>query len=190
MDEERVVQHFGRTGKITVEFILKALMYFNESNKNIVQFMQNMQPNDSVSGEMTWDKLMKSSDVMTIQDLQSTEVNLDKLKVELEKYGIGFAFYKHPDSNKVSMAYAVKHKDIVSKAFEDTISKIVKNPEGFSRNIKKDEKNMNVEEKLKYYKQKTSDFKANKTVDPKMSKESAFEDFFFDTAKNTGGKSI
>lgn len=103
-------------------------------------------------GETEWSKFMESIDPITIRDLKTNEVNLEKFKEELAKYDIGFSFYKHSDGKTISMAFSIKHKDIVEKSLAETLEKMVKDDK-FREEVKKDpKKKRDLDEKLRYYK--------------------------------------
>lgn len=189
MEEERIIMSFGKTGKVGVDFILKTLSYFSEAlNVSLSTFQ-----NQSIVGETTWHKLIRSNNKIAIQEMANTEVNLDKLKSELKNYGIGFAFYQKPNSNTVYMAYAVKHENVVAQAVSDVLKEIADNPKSFMNNIKKEPYEQTLNEKLKYYKKqeqaeiKRTSVKQQATIHKQDSK-SAFEEFF--NHKSPGGKSL
>ncbi|MBF0780593.1 MULTISPECIES: hypothetical protein [unclassified Granulicatella] len=148
MDEEHIVISFGRTGQIMADFMLKALFLS-------VDKIMELKGMRTFLGETEWQKFISGADKVDVQDLLTTEVNLDKLKTELERYGIGFAFYKQSES-KTLMAYALKHKAIVEKVFSEVIKDIIKEPKKFADSVKKHPHEKTVTEKLKEYKEKTA----------------------------------
>ena len=166
MEEEKVINLSYKFTKTTAEFLLKTL--FSGIDKGYEIYNDIRLGKRIFHGETEWNKFMESLDPTTIKDLQTNEVSLEKFKEELEKYGIGFAFYKHSDG-RVSVAYSIKHESIVSKALSETIEKMVKD-DGFSERVKKKEKNMNFEEKLNHFKNKE---KAKTTEEPKFTKEAS-----------------
>lgn len=147
MEDERVIEYLFSGSKITLEMLLKVLYH---GSAKLYGMAENRKLGDlKFDGETEWNKFMHSLDPITIQDLQNNDVNLDKFKKELEKYGIGFAFYKHHTGDKVSMAFAIKHKDLVEKALADTLEKIVNKDN--VKDFKKTPADYTLTEKLKYY---------------------------------------
>lgn len=191
MEEERVVITFGRTGKVMLDFVVKSLAFIATSTTHGVQWWRHSR---QFSGETHWNKLMNSGDKLGIQELVNTEVNLDKLKAELEKYGIGFAFYQQPNSEVTHMAYAVRHENIVKQAFQEVLKDITQNPKDFANTIKKEPHEQKLDEKLKYYKaQERSEVKQasmqKQATAPKMDSKVAFDDFV-NKFSQQGGKSL
>lgn len=150
MEDERIISITAQNSKLTAEFLIKAIftgrMFFYRR-------YQDKKLGDRIfHGETEWSKFMKSIDPITMRDLTTNEVNLDKFKEELEKYNIGFSFYKHADGKTTSVAFSIKHKDIVEKSLSETLEKVVKS-ENFTENVKKAPKKKDLQEKLNYYKQ-------------------------------------
>lgn len=191
MEEERIVVSFGKTGKICLDFIIKSLDVFASK---VLSAVSDAIYNRQLSGETSWNKLMKSPEKIGIQELMNTEVNLDKLKEELGKYGIAFAFYQQPNSDKVHMAYAMRHEDVVKQAYADVIKEITENPKSFMNTVKKEPHEQKIDEKLKYYKaQEQSEVKQasmkKQATTPKTEVKSAFDEIFSKFSE-PGGKSL
>ena len=150
MDDEKVISLTVKNVKLTVEVLLKALFMVGEE---VYRVYQDSKLGDRIfQGETPWNDFMKSIDHITIKDLKTNEVNLEKFKEELAKYNIGFSFYKHSDGETISMAFSIKHKDIVEKSLAETLEKMVKDDK-FREEVKKNpKKKRDLDEKLKYYK--------------------------------------
>ena len=151
MEDERVISLTTRISKSTIEFLLKTLWYGSLKAYEVQKDFR--QERRIFQGEIEWNKFMQSLEPVTVHDIKNNQANLGKFKKELEKYGIGFSFYKHPDGENVSIAFLVKHKEIVEKALNKTIEKMVKK-ENFVDNVKKKPEEKSIKEKLNYYSEK------------------------------------
>lgn len=156
MEDERVISTTANISKTTAEFLLK--MLYCGISKSYGMYKESKLETRVFTGETEWNKFMESIDPIQIKDFKNNEVNLDRFKEELEKYGMGFSFYKHADGKNVSLAYSINHSSIVEKAINETLEKIVRD-DNFIDKVKKTSKDNTLEEKLNYYTQqaKTTD---------------------------------
>lgn len=160
MDDDKVVlESTISIKKTTLEYLFKMIFILTEKATDLYVYLRT--PDKIFTGNTEWNKFMTSLDDITIKDLKNNQVNLDKFKEELEKYGIGFSFYKHSDGENVSIAFLVKHKDIVEKAMTNTLEEIIKK-EDFVENVSKKPGEMDLDEKLNYYKEKQKEIISNK----------------------------
>jgi hypothetical protein len=83
----------------------------------------------------------------------SNEVNLDRLKAYLEEYKIGFATQALKD-NRVMLAFEVKNKELVKKAYEQFLTDLTSPQETkkLTQELLKSPENMNLEEKITHFK--------------------------------------
>lgn len=159
MEDERVISLTVKLSKAKAMFLFKVL--FAGIGKGYELYTDRNLGDRIFSGETEWNKFLSSIDPITIKELENNEVNLEKFKKELEKYGIGFSFYKHADGQTVSLAFYVKHKEIVEKSLSETLENIINN-EDFVDKVKKKPEEKTLSEKLNYYKQEENKEKTKK----------------------------
>lgn len=156
MEEERVAMMVAKQGKVTAELILKGLFIgvgklINGAILGGGILVDNIK-NRPFRTEANWQKFINRLDEkVAIKELSSAEVNLEKFKTELKKYGIGFSFKEQPENDTVLLAYSFRHERFVEKALSDTIKDIVKDPKAFMEQVKKRPGDKTLNEKLKYY---------------------------------------
>ena len=79
--------------------------------------------------------------------------DLDRLKAYLEEYKIGFATQALKD-NRVMLAFEVKNKELVKKAYEQFLTDLTSPQETkkLTQELLKSPENMNLEEKITHFK--------------------------------------
>lgn len=143
MNDERIVSFIGRASTTTMEFLLKFLYLSMVKSADIVTHHQATR---SFTGEVGWEKFLRTHGQKDIQEFLPNEVNLSAFKEELKRYKIGFAFTQNSDGT-MALAYDFKNKKVVEKALEKVIAKIQDNPEAFKKTLHQ----MTPAEKIKHH---------------------------------------
>ncbi|HFI0539410.1 TPA: hypothetical protein ACGO5G_000454 [Streptococcus suis] len=149
MDQERALHQLNNNLKVTGETILKFMW---QGYKETAYFTQSINDEKSFVGELEWNKFMASGGEKQIKTFMTSEINLDLLKKELQEYGLGFTFFTNKDGT-TSIAYEAKNEAILVHAWENVIKDLTTNPDEFTKRLVKTPENMNISEKIKYYKE-------------------------------------
>ena len=150
MEQERTIFQVKDVSKLTGEMLLKMLAY-------MVEYMtdqgQKYMKRQRYGAETRWNQFMASDSAKEVKTFLSNEVNLDKLKAYLEEYKIGFATQALKD-NRVMLAFEVKNKELVKKAYEQFLTDLTSPQEtkNLNQELLKSPENMNLEEKITHFK--------------------------------------
>ena len=151
MNQEQIGLKLGDVSRVTGELILKALAYMVENGADKIQTAYDNR--SSLKGEIKWEQLLNADTKKEVIQFRQEEVNLDRLKEQLQKDNVRFAFKKEEGVH--TLLFEAKNTALVKQALETIIDNLT-NPakaQKFNQMILKSPKNMSIEERLQYYKQ-------------------------------------
>lgn len=153
MNQEQTMYKIKDVSKLTGELLLKILFYMSE---NIQDSIHTHLANSSFKGETNWNKFMATDAPKEIKQFRSEEMNLDRLKDYMSDYKIGFSVKDMADGSK-TLAFETKNQAMVEQAFADTLEAVVEPEklEQMSQKLVKRPENMNVKDKLAYYREQS-----------------------------------
>lgn len=170
MDQERVAMQIKNIFLFTGEFALKALY---EGFRAGVDITHEIVSNKTFTSETKWNRLMATADPKDIRTFLSSEINADKLKTYLKQEKVGFSI-RNEKNGQSTLLFEAKNKSLIENAFNRLIDDIAKDPKALNDKLLKSPKNMNFQEKLNHFKNKsdvmvTEQLKKNPVVKaPKM----------------------
>ncbi|MDN5469875.1 MAG: hypothetical protein L0I49_03050 [Lactococcus raffinolactis] len=154
MNDERIVSQVTHVGKVSGDFLLKALWLLIEKSSSYVAYKNT---NKVYVGNTNWNKFLASSGDKDIKTFLTSEVNLDLLKAELERYKLPFSYYE-PKAGEVALCFDVRNTKIVETAMQGLLKDLTTDPKALNKRVLQTPKKMKPNEKIRYYKnQKTPD---------------------------------
>lgn len=154
MDQERNMTQITTNAKVVGETLLKLLWLAGNDGKNKIT---QRRENQVFVGQIPWQKFMATKGTKEVRTFMTSEVNLDKVKKEMEAMGVGFAFHYNADKTQVTMAFNAKDQAFIRDAFEKVVKDVVKDPKGMTERYKMKPENMKPEDKIKLYQPKVKE---------------------------------
>ncbi|CYU83125.1 DUF3801 domain-containing protein [Streptococcus suis] len=154
MDQEKVSYQIKDVAKLTGDILLKILI---EMSDRTADYIKTFESNRHFTGETKWNRLMATSSTKEIKQFHTNELNLERLKTYLTDRGIAFAF-KEAANGKMDFVFEAKNRAVVEKVFEELMNELTKpdTVKGLNKLLLKTPENMNLQDKLAYYRKQTT----------------------------------
>ena len=164
MNDERIVSQVIHAGKVSGDFLLKTLWLLIEKSSSYVAYRNS---NKVYVGDTSWNKFLATSGDKDIKTFLTSEVNLDLLKTELNRYKLPFSYYE-PKAGEVALCFDVRNTKIVETAMQGLLKDLTTDPKALNKRVLQTPKKMKPNEKIRYYKNKKAPEAISKTHFKKM----------------------
>lgn len=150
MDQEQIAMKVIDIYKLSGELLIKSLYYSLEQDyKNVKNYVNNK----DFHKQTNWNKFLATKETKHFETFMNSELNSERLKKYLKEYGIGFSI---KDNKNGTSTIAIDAKNI--KALENSFKGVINDltdptkSEKMIQKLTNSPKNMNLKDKITYYK--------------------------------------
>jgi len=151
MDQERIGMKVADIYKLTGEMLLKSMYYaLEESYHKLNHYLENKTYTDKTN----WNQFMATKETKHFETFLNSELNSERLEEYLKQYEVGFSI-KDNGNGTSTIAIDAKNVQALEASFKGVINDLTDptKAEKINEKIINSSKNMNLKQKIAYYKQ-------------------------------------